>query len=269
MAGARDTSRGDDGDSARGPRNQAQDFWTAKGFSLMDLTFWAALFAALQLAQWVVIALSHEHHDAIARDASLLNGVKPEDDEIEPRIRVDMPWIRKKVKRRWRALLLFAMGIPAMTLLTVPFLCMCSGAGFSVLSSVWGAYWLAVFTAAKSGLAWEPPTEPHTPWFLRAWTWLTTSVPGLRWGFLQRYGAAWGRRTQEVIGPVATLHRHPWVFAGLTVVRFINAFPPMKFFLRPLIPVASAHLLAEEAASRAATVPPPQKPAIPAGETGA
>jgi hypothetical protein len=243
-------------------------WWTVKGFSPWDLAFWAALFAALHLAQWVVIALSRDYHDVIARDASLLTGVKPEDEEIEPRVRLDVQWLRKKVRRRWRAALLFAVGVPALALLTVPFLCL-SSTVFTVLSTAWGAWWLVVFTAAKSEHAWVPAAEPRAPWFLRIWTWLTTRVPGLRWGVLQRYGAFWTRRTQEVLAPVSTVERHPWAFAGLAVVRFVGSIPPLKFFCRPLIPVASAHLLAEEAAARAAAVPPPPRPRIPAGETGA
>ncbi|MCP3141397.1 hypothetical protein [Pyxidicoccus xibeiensis] len=264
-----DPPQDEDGEAARDAQPKAKadtDFFTVKGFSLWGLAFWGALFAALQLSQWVVIALSREHHDAIARDASLLTGVPPEDEELTPRIRVDVPWIRKKVKRRWRAFMLFLVGVPAMVVLTVPFLF--SRTMFSILSTLWGGWWLIVFTAAKSGQAWEAVGEPQTPWFLRAWTWLTTKVPGLRWGMLQRYGALVTRRTQEVIAPVATVERHPWAFAGLTLVRFLGTFPPMKFFIRPLIPVASAHLLADEAAARAALKPAPPKPAIPAGETG-
>nr|WP_305071155.1 hypothetical protein [Myxococcus sp. RHSTA-1-4] len=240
---------------------------TGQDISLEGLAFWAALFAALQFSQWVVIALSREYHDVIAREASLLTGVEPEDEPIVPRVHVDLAWLRKKVKRRWRAMLLFAVGFPALLVLSAPVLC--NSAVLSALSTAWGAYWLVVFTAAKSARAWEAPASPHPPWFLRTWTWLTTRVPGLRWGVLQRYGAFWARRTQEVLAPVATVERHPWAFAGLAVVRFIGTFPPMKFFIRPLIPVASAHLLAEEAAARAALNPPPEKPMIPAGETGA
>ena len=240
---------------------------TGQDISLEGLAFWAALFAALQFSQWVVIALSREYHDVIAREASLLTGVEPEDEPIVPRVHVDLAWLRKKVKRRWRAMMLFAVGFPALLILSAPVLC--NSGVLSALSTAWGAYWLVVFTAAKSAHAWEAPASPHPPWFLRTWTWLTTRVPGLRWGALRRYGAFWARRTQEVLAPVATVERHPWAFAGLTVVRFIGTFPPMKFFIRPLIPVASAHLLAEEAATRAALKPPPEKPTIPAGETGA
>lgn len=223
--------------------------WTVNGFSVWGLAFWAALFAALQLAQWVVIALSRDYHDAISRKASLLTGLEPEDEEFPPRVRLNMVWLRKKLKRRWRSFLLLMVGVPALVLITLPFMC-ASRIVFTALFTAWGAWWWVVFTAAKSARAWEPsagPTRP--PWFLRVWTVLTTRVPGFRWGALQRYGASWGRRTEEVFAPISSTERHPWVFAGLAVVRFLGSFPPMKFFVRPLIPVASAHLLEEDVAA--------------------
>ncbi len=263
-------SRSGDGASGKGPGRQAEvdaPWWKVKGYSLWTLAFWATLFATLGLSQWVVIALSREYHDAISRDASLLSGVEPEDPENTPRLRLDMAWVRKKVQRRWRAFVLFAWGAPLLWLLTVP-VC-CNSALLSVLTTAWAAWWLMVFTAAKSSHAWELPTPaPRPPWFLRAWTWLTTHVPGFRWFLPRRYGAFMARRTQEVLAPIATAERHPWAFAGLTVVRFISAVPPMKFFLRPLIPVAAAHLLAQEAAERARRQPDGPRPVIPAGVTG-
>ncbi|QSQ16747.1 hypothetical protein [Myxococcus landrumensis] len=220
---------------------------TYKGFSLTAISFWVALLGALQIAQWVIIALSRDYHDAIAREAALLTRVDPDDEAINPRVRVNVPWMRKKVRRRVRAMLLFAAGVPAALLLSLPFRWI--GVGnevFTALTSVWGMWWLLVFTAAKSGQAWEAREGQRPPWFLRAWTWLTTRVPGFRWGMFQRYGAMWNDRTKEVFEPVATVERHPWAYAGLALTRFIGSFAPLRFFVRPLIPVASAHILREE-----------------------
>lgn len=228
---------------------RGKSIWTVNGFSVWGLAFWAALFAALQLAQWVVIALSRDYHDAISRKASLLTGLTPEDEEFSPRVRLNTGWLRKKLKRRWRAFLLLMVGVPALLLLTLPTMGG-SRVVFTALFTAWSAWWWVVFTAAKSARAWEPSAgPPRQPWFLRGWTALTTHVPGFRWGALQRYGASWRQRTEEVFAPIASTERHPWVFAGLAVVRFLGSFPPMKFFVRPLIPVASAHLLEEDVAA--------------------
>ncbi len=236
-------------DTAQATQPDTGPSWRLNGFSVWTLAFWAALFAALQLAQWVVIALSRDYHDAISRQASLLTGLEPEEEDVPPRVRVNFIWLRKKLKRRWRAFMLLMAGVPAALVLTVPFVCGYRTV-FSVLFTAWSAWWWVVFTAAKSSRAWEPgAAPPRQPWFLRAWTWLTTRVPGLRWVALQRYGAQWSRRTEEVFAPIASTERHPWAFAGLAVVRFIGSFPPMKFFVRPLIPVASAHLLADDVAA--------------------
>jgi hypothetical protein len=133
---------------------------------------------------------------------------------------------------------------------------------FTVLSTVWGLWWLTVYTAAKSARAWKD-SAPPTPWFLRAWNWVTRHVPFMRWGLPRRYGATWTRVTQELFPPIACVERQPWAFAGLALVRLVGSVPPLKFFVRPLIPVASAHLLvAEETARAGMPAPTPSHGAI-------
>ncbi|MCP3060562.1 hypothetical protein LXT21_17405 [Myxococcus sp. K38C18041901] len=233
------------------PEEDALPFLSFKGFSLIGLPFWIALFAAMQLAQWVIIALSRDYHDVISRDASLLTRIEPEDEAFTPHVRLNVQWLRKKVQRRVRAMLLFAVGVPAAVFIVSPLFCTgLSSPLITVITSLWGVWWLMVFTAAKSCHAWDTVEGQRPPWFLRAWTVLTTKVPGLRWGILQRYGAMWTRRTSEVYAPVASVERHPWAYAGLSLVRFVGSFAPLKFFVRPLIPVASAHILQHERARR-------------------
>ncbi|WP_224249389.1 hypothetical protein [Hyalangium gracile] len=210
------------------------------GFRLGDLEFWAALFATLQIASWVVIALSREYHDAISRDASLLTGLEPEDPPGEPRIRLNLKWVRKKFSRRVRAFLVFLTGLPVLYALSAPLPFRTEMA--SVLISGWSAYWLVVFTTAKTAHAWRDTDAGH-PWFLRAWNRLTTRVPGFRWSLLQRYGRFWENRTRSVFAPAVEAEKLPWAFAGLAVIRALAMIPILKCFLRPLIPVAAAHLL--------------------------
>ncbi|MBZ4397023.1 hypothetical protein [Myxococcus sp. AS-1-15] len=239
------------------PEEDALPFLSYKGFSLLSLPFWIALFAAMQLAQWVIIALSRDYHDVISRDASLLTRIEPEDEAFTPHVRLNVQWLRKKVQRRVRAMLLFAVGVPAAVFVASPLFCTgLSGPLLTAITSLWGMWWLMVFTAAKSCRAWDEVEGQRPPWFLRAWTTLTTRVPGLRWGILQRYGAMWTQRTSEVYAPVASVERHPWAYAGLSLVRFVGSFAPLKFFVRPLIPVASAHILQHERARRL----PPSSP---------
>jgi hypothetical protein len=204
-----------------------------------QFVFAVALFSALQMAQWIVIALSRDYHDALSREASLRANVTPEDEPLTPRVRLDVAWVRRKLKRRWRAFVVFATGVPAIACVQlVP-----GGRElFPWLLSAWGAWWFVVFTASKSAQAWEDGA-PRPPWFLRGLAWLSERIPLLRWGLLRGYASVWTTFTRPVFSPVACTERQPWPFAGLALTRALSALPLIRCFLRPLIPVAAAHLL--------------------------
>ena len=56
------------------------------------------------------------------------------------------------------------------------------------------------------------------------------------------------------------MERQPWAFAGLALMRAVGLVPGLKCFVRPLIPVAAAHLLeAHRAAHPALPAPAPAK----------
>jgi hypothetical protein len=226
-----------------------------------EFQFWIALFAAMQIAQWVVIALSHDYHDVIERDASLLTALEPEEGPITPRIRVDGKWLRKRVRRRIRGVMMFTTGLPVIYGFTAPF--PFNKTLIAVLIPLWSAYWIVVFTAAKSAHAWTD-SNAGEPWFLRAWNWLTTRVPGFRWPFLQRYGRFWANRTREMFPPASESEKQPWTFAGLAATRMLSMIPLVSCFLRPLIPVAAAHLVVAkrvaESAEPSKSSEPPAKP---------
>ncbi|HEX8706049.1 MAG TPA: hypothetical protein VF815_44855 [Myxococcaceae bacterium] len=244
-------AKGDSGETPRkGPR-------VITKLQVSKLEFWAAIFATLQIIQWVVIALSRDYHDAISRDASLLTKIEPEDGPITPSIRLDVPWMAKKISRRVRAFMVFLAGLPVLFLFAAPW--RYTDEMMAVLVPLWSAYWLVVFTASKTAHSWED-TSGRAPWFLRGWTWLTTKVPGFRWGFLQKYGQFWENRTRGVFSPAVELEKQPWAFAGLGVIRALAILPLFKCFLRPLIPVAAAHLVL---AHRASTPAAPTELAAP------
>jgi hypothetical protein len=229
-----------DAKAAASEAHEGEESSLARRFGIPNLAFWAALFAAVQVAQWVVIALSRDFHDSVSRDASLLTGLEPEDPEVRPRIRLDTKWLRNKFSRRIRAFTVFAAGLPVLYAASAPL--PFGNKLASVLISGWSAYWLVVFTTAKTAHAWRDG-EAGPPWFLRGWTWLTTRVPGFRWGLLQRWGRFWENRTRSVFPPAAEMEKQPWAFAGLAVTRTVSMIPLVKCFLRPLIPVAAAHLI--------------------------
>ncbi|MFP2899903.1 hypothetical protein [Corallococcus sp. 4LFB] len=205
-------------------------------FFLGSWEFWALFFGSLSAVQWLIVALSRDYHTAISREASLATGVPPEDPDITPRVRLNVPWMRAKLQRRWRAFLLFLMGVPALLLLCVPLYWVPNS--FTLVSSLWGFWWLLVFTAAKSDRAWMAPvTRP--PWFVRIWS----ALPVLQGGLLRGYVSRLAHRAEGVAAPIATVERQPWVFAGLAFTRFVGSIPPLRCFTRPFIPVASSHLV--------------------------
>lgn len=229
-----------------------------------EFQYWAALFATMQIVQWIVIALSRDYHDAISRDASLLSSIEPEDEPLRPRVRVDLTWMGKKFSRRVRAIIVFGVGVPVFYLFTGPL--GLSETLWLPAFLLWTAYWLAVFTTSKTALSWQDESG-RAPWFLRAWTWLTTKMPGFRWGLLRAYGRFWANRTRSVFSPAVEFEKQPWAFMGLAVIRALAILPVAKCFLRPLIPVAAAHLVRAQQAS-APPAPteqpaPAQQPAAP------
>lgn len=206
------------------------------------LVYWAALLSSLQFAQWLVIALSRDFHTVLEREVSLRTGLAPEDEPLTPRVRLNVPWLRTKMKRRWRGLVMFVLGVPVLWLLTVwlPW----DEKLLAALMSLWGAWWFVVFTAGKSALAWKEEA-PREPWFLRAWNGLTSRIPGLR-----SYGSMWTNQTREVFSPAACVEQRPWGLMGLAVAKALAELPLVKCFLRPFIPVSAAHLLAAEESGR-------------------
>ncbi|WPB81603.1 hypothetical protein KYC5002_21100 [Archangium violaceum] len=224
-------------DAAEAKREQAEKL--EGKHTVRRVIYWAALLSMLQFAQWIVIALSRDFHTVIEREASLRTGLVPEDEPLTPRVRLNMPWVRTKMRRRWRGMVLFVLGAPVLWLCTrwLPW----RDEVLATLMSLWGAWWFVVFTAGKSALAWKEETAGE-PWFLRGWNGLTSRIPGLR-----AYGSLWTNQTREVFSPAASVERRPWSLMGLAVVRALSSLPLVRCFLRPLIPVAAAHLLVRAA----------------------
>jgi hypothetical protein len=226
------------------------------------MVYWATLFTALQIAQWVVIALSRDYHTALSRELSLRVGLVPEDEPLTPRIRLNLRWLSNKMKRRWRGLVAFSLGMPLFYFLKA----LLPGGTFlfSVLVSLWGAWWFVVFTAAKSARAWEEPA-PREPWFLRGWSQLSARFAFLRWSPFNAYNSLWTTFTRPLFSPAASVERQPWSLSGLAVVRALSMLPLLKCFLRPLVPVAASWLLLQDGTGQGSASPPGDASAPEAG----
>src|SRR5215831_12774415 len=102
------------------------------------LALLAAIYASLGIAQTGVLALTRDFHDALSRDLSLLVNVAPEDPPMRPKVRLDLPWVRRKANRRAQFFMGFFPGTALLYLVTriVPF----QDKVFSVLTALWAAY---------------------------------------------------------------------------------------------------------------------------------
>jgi hypothetical protein len=113
-----------------------------------------------------------------------------------------------------------------------------------VLTSLWASYWWVVWTASKSARAWEREGVARAPWFLRLWHEHVATLPFVGWvaGSWERI---WVRLTRSTYSPAEAVESQPVEFAGLAVARALQLIPVLKLFIRPLVPVAAANLLAE------------------------
>jgi hypothetical protein len=212
------------------------------------LALLAVIYASLGIAQTGILALSRDFHDALSRDISLLVHVAPEDPPMRPKIRLDLPWVRRKANRRAQfflgflpgALLIALVGrfVPPHRTLT------------TVLTAIWAAYWWMVMTAGQSARAWSPPETTPRPWYLRGWFWLSKRVFVFRW-----WGKIWERFARRFYGPSERVEEQPFEFAGLALSRALLLVPVLKLLFRPIFPVAAARLLVEHASTARLPVP--------------
>ncbi|HEU4533285.1 MAG TPA: hypothetical protein VFS00_04175, partial [Polyangiaceae bacterium] len=136
------------------------------------MAFWGklvTLYGALVAIGWGVVALSRDYHDVISREASLRLNLPPEDPPLVPRVRLNVDWIKTRLQRRFRGFMLFTLGVPPLWALSFFVVLPLMGINrvwavfdsdsvvsrlYGLLAAGWGAYWLIVFTGAKTALAW-------------------------------------------------------------------------------------------------------------------
>lgn len=217
------------------------------------LALLAALYASLSIAQAGVLAMSRDFHDALSRELSLLAQVAPEDPPMRPRIRLDVPWVRRKTNRRVQFFLGFLPGLVFIWAVTA--LLPMRRPLVSLLTACWSAYWWVVMTAGQTARAWSPPETTPPPWYLRGWSFLTTRVFLFRWALPRAWGGIWARFARRFYGPSERVEEQPFEFAGLALSRALALLPLFKLLVRPVFPVAAAHLLVEHAAMARIPVP--------------
>ena len=219
--------------------------WTRIGESWAWLL---ALVTLLSATEGVVVFFSRRWDDWLSFHGSRLAAIRPEDDAPkEPKLAFDLAWLYRKLKRRVRGYVVFGAGLPA--LLPLRLIPSVGVWLFTIAATLWGWYWLGVFSAAKSAHAWADEEEALSPVPIRALNErLSTSAvfTPLRW-----YGRAWARITRSVNPAATTFERSPAAFLGLALARVILSLPGLYLLARPIVPVAAGRLCAEvDAAGR-------------------
>jgi hypothetical protein len=238
----------------------------AKKSEKAALSLWAivlTLYTTASVFEWVIIALTREHHDAMSWHVSTAVGVPPEERIDAPRVRLDVQWLVTKMKRRIQGgIILLVSGLPPAILLLVllvPFLAAIEEAFESVpgmkdglelfanalpnviLFAV-GAYWLGVFTLGKTAHAWRDEIVSD-PFFLRAFDRWADRFPRLL-GWLHLYARILRRALGLVRRPAYVVEHARWETAGIILLRLVISLPGVYVLLRPLVPVTATVLIA-------------------------
>lgn len=230
------------------------------------LSIWAALLALYTTAsvfEWIIIALTRQHHDALSFHVSNAVGVPPEERIDDPRVRVDVQWMVTKMKRRIQGgIIMLVSGVPAAILLLIvlvpilsaiedafssvsvvePALNVIANAVPNVVLALVGAYWLGVFTLGKTAHAWRDEIVSD-PFFLRAFDRWADRYPRLL-GWLHLYARILRRALGLVRRPAYVVEHATWESVGFIVMRVLISLPGLYVLLRPLIPVAATVVIA-------------------------
>jgi hypothetical protein len=194
------------------------------------------------MVEGVIVFFSRRYDDWISFHVSLLARTRPEERAPKPpKITFEPRWVMKKLKRRVRGYVVFAAGIPFLApSQLIPAL---GKTIFAIGLTVWGWYWLTIFTAAKSAHAWEDEHTAPSPYLIRE---LRDRPPAIRLlKPLNLYARLWARFTRSMNAPAMTFERTPAPFLGLALARMILSLPGIYLLARPIIPVAAGRLCAE------------------------
>jgi hypothetical protein len=214
----------------------------------------SSIYASLCALEWILISLTHDYDDQTGRRAALAIGVAPEDPERPPRVRLDLRWVGKRIKRRLRGYRAYIFGVPVISL--VSFAPVIGPALYAFALGCWTFYWFTVITASKSAAAWTEEGRAPDPWYMRLWDAATASFFALRWWLPRVYGRTLRKQSEAMFPPCKAVEDSLYPMLGLALLRSMTAIPGVYLFFRPFFPVAAAHIITLRAAAAAAAAAP-------------
>jgi len=213
----------------------------------------SALYGALVLVEAILLAFARDHQDQMTRAVALESGAPPDDPEVVPRIRLDVRWLARKIKRRFIGLMIFTCCLLPATI----FGTFLGHWGAALLTSVfaagWGAYWQSVFALGRSKLAWTHKL-PGEPWFLELEQRLGSRAALARWFGPRIYARILGRVTRSVKPATLAFERAYIEGFGLGLGHAICGLPVLNALTRPVFAVAASHALIPHLTMQAAEV---------------
>ncbi|HSO31485.1 MAG TPA: hypothetical protein VLT33_03185 [Labilithrix sp.] len=212
-----------------------------------------ALVAFLSAIEAIIVFFSRRWDDWMSFQVSRLAQIRPEDEAPKsPRLAVDPKWAYRKLKRRIRGYVVFGAGLPA--LLPLRLLPTVGDWAFTIAVTLWGWYWLGIFSASKSAHAWADEATAPSPFPIRE---LSRRVErGALVAPLRLYARLWARLTRSVNPAAATFERSVAAFLGLALARALLSLPGVYFLARPIVPVAAGRLCAETDPADRFSAPP-------------
>jgi hypothetical protein len=211
----------------------------------------SSAYAFVVAVEWILISLTHDYDDQIGRRAALAIGAPPEDPERPPRIRLDLPWIAKRMKRRFRGYRAYIFGVPA--IFPISFAPIIGPALYAFALGGWTFYWFMVITASKSAAAWTEEGRAPDPWYLRLWDAAADSSFLFRWWLPRVYGRTLRKQTEAMFSPCKAVEDSIFPMIGLAMLRSITAIPGIYLFFRPFFPVAAARIIMHQAEAATAS----------------
>lgn len=225
----------------------------AVGFARRGWGWLLAFVTFLSIVQALVVFVSRRWDDHLSLYVSRIAGIVPDDPTPKaPALALDLPWLFRKVKRRFRGHVVFLIGLPLLTpLYLVPTV---GDALFTAMATGWGLYWVGVFAASKSGHAWADEERASLPAPLRIYA---ANLPAAApFAPLRLYGRIWTRLTKSIAPASTTFERSPAAFWGLALARTVLALPGLYLLARPVVPVAAGRICAESDPSGRFFAPP-------------